>query len=73
MVGDWQRGRGLVVSCARAPRTPHAGLIRVCVEDSAWYMLPPSQPIETASVMAYGSQTKVACYTDLIRIGAKHC
>jgi len=25
-------------------------------------MIPPSQPIETLTVMAYGSQTKVACY-----------
>jgi len=24
----------------------------------------PSQPIETATVMAYRSQTEVACYTD---------
>lgn len=66
-----------MVSCTRAPRTrercvsrrqDHYNGLRVeQVLFGARCMIPPSQPIETASVIAYGSQSKVACYTDRIR------
>lgn len=63
-----------MVSCARAPRTrerclsrrqDHCNGLRIeQVLFGARCMIPPSQPIETALVKAYGSQTKVVSYSD---------
>ena len=77
MVGSWQRERVLVGSCARAPRMRERCLSRrqdrcdgLRVEQvlfGARCRIPPSQPIETLTVMAYGSQTEVECYPGRIQ------